>query len=315
MWCGLWIMKTNKTYKVRVPATTANIGSGFDVLGLSLSLYNEVHFTPEENRHFPDFTVTAEGEGVDQIPEGKDNVIIQAMAQTARKVGMALPGGHMHLVNRIPFARGLGSSSAAIVSGVYLANLLLGNRLGRRTMLDIAAAMEGHPDNAAPALLGGFVISMMDPDGVTSEKVQISPKWKAVVAIPDFELFTEKARAVLPKVYVREDTVHNVSAVSFLLAAFFQQNPEYLRLGLADRIHVPYRLPLIPGGAEVIAKAEKAGAYGATISGSGPTIIAFTDSGRAEAVGDAMREGFASRNISSRVLVLDFDDRGAHEMA
>ena len=303
-------MKINKTYKVAVPATTANIGSGFDVLGLSLSLYNEVHFISDENRHFPDFTVTAEGEGVDQIPEGKDNVIIQAMAQTARKVGMALPCGHMHLVNRIPFARGLGSSSAAIVSGVYLANLLLGNRLGRRTMLDIAAAMEGHPDNAAPALLGGFVISMMDHDGVTSEKVQISPKWKAVVAIPDFELLTEKARAVLPKVYVRED----MSAVSFLLAAFFQQNSEYLRLGLTDRIHVPYRLPLIPGGAEVIDKAEKAGAYGATISGSGPTIIAFTDSGRAEAVGDAMREGFASRNISSRVLVLDFDNRGAHDM-
>ena len=308
-------MSESKTYKISVPATTANIGSGFDVLGLSLSLYNEVHFTPDENQHFPDFTLTVEGEGVNQVPAGKDNLIIQAMAQTAKKIGMALPGGTMHLVNRIPFARGLGSSSAAIISGVYLANLILGNRLARRTMLDIAADMEGHPDNAAPALLGGFVISMMDKTGVTSEKVRISPAWKAVVAIPEFELLTEKARAVLPKVYVRDDTVHNVSSVSFLLAAFFQQNPEYLRIGLTDRIHVPYRLPLIPGGRQVIAKAEEAGAYGATISGSGPTIIAFTDEGRAETVGDAMREGFAEERIASRIEVLDFDDLGAHEIS
>lgn len=307
-------MTNKKTYRVSVPATTANIGSGFDVLGLSLSLYNEVHFTPDPSLHFPDFILTAEGEGVNEIPEGKDNIIIQAMAQTAKKIGKALPGGSMHLVNRIPFARGLGSSSAAIVSGVYLANLILGNRLTRQEMLDIAAGMEGHPDNAAPALLGGFVISMMDKDGVRSEKVQISPKWKAIVAIPDFELLTEKARAVLPKVYVRDDTVHNVSAVSFLLAAFFQQNPEYLKLGLADRIHVPYRLPLIPGGKEVILRAEKAGAYGVTISGSGPTMIAFGNEENAEAVSRAMKEGFATEGRKARTEILAFDDLGAHEI-
>lgn len=307
-------MEKTKTYKVRVPATTANIGSGFDVLGLSLALYNEVHFTPDYSRHFPDFTITAEGEGVNEIPEGKDNMIIQAMAQTAKRVGVALPGGYMHLVNRIPFARGLGSSSAAIVSGVYLANLLLGGKLSTQDMLDVAAGLEGHPDNAAPALLGGFVISMMDKNGVTSEKVKISPAWKAVVAIPDFELLTEKARAVLPKVYVRDDTVHNVSAVSFLLAAFFQQNPEYLRLGLADRIHVPYRLPLIIGGKDVIEEALAAGAYGVTISGSGPTMIAFSDEAHADAIGEAMKKGFAKSQMTSRIKVLDFDDLGAHEM-
>lgn len=305
---------TNKTYRISVPATTANIGSGFDVLGLSLALYNEVHFTPNEKLHFPDFTITAEGEGVNEIPEGKDNIIIQAMAQTAKKIGKSLPGGHMHLVNRIPFARGLGSSSAAIVSGVYLANLILNGGLSKEEMLNISAEMEGHPDNAAPALLGGFVISLMDKNGVTSEKVQISPKWKAIVAIPNFELLTEKARAVLPKVYVREDTVHNVSAVSFLLAAFFQQNPEYLKLGLADRIHVPYRLPLIPGGREAIELAESAGAYGVTISGSGPTMIAFGNEVSAASIGDAMKKGFELRGKKAITKILDFDDLGAHEI-
>lgn len=307
-------MMTSKTYRVSVPATTANIGSGFDVLGLSLALYNEVHFTPDADRHFPDFTVTAEGEGVNEIPEGKDNLIIQAMAQTAKKIGKALPGGTMHLVNRIPFARGLGSSSAAIVSGVYMANLVLDGHLSKEEMLAIAADMEGHPDNAAPALLGGFVISMMDKHGVTSEKVQISPKWKAIVAIPNFELLTEKARAVLPKVYVRDDTVHNVSAVSFLLAAFFQQNPEYLKIGLADRIHVPYRLPLIPGGREAIELAEAAGAYGVTISGSGPTMIAFGNEVSAGYIGEAMKKGFELHGKKAVTKILDFDDLGAHEI-
>lgn len=307
-------MEIKKLYKVAVPATTANIGSGFDVLGLSLSLYNEVVFEPDETRHFPDFTVTAEGEGVDELPPAKDNVIVQAMAQTAKKIGKALPGGTLRFLNQIPFARGMGSSSAAIVSGVYLANLVLGGTLSKLEMLDIAAEMEGHPDNVAPALLGGFVISQMDKDGVCSQKVRISPKWKAVVAIPDFELLTEKARAVLPKVYVRDDTVHNVSAVSFLLAAFFQQNPEFLKQGLADRIHVPYRLPLIEGGAEVIERAEAAGAYGTTISGSGPTMISFANEENAEEIGRAMKAGFAAKGHEARIEVLDFDDLGAHEI-
>lgn len=307
-------MKTKRVYRVRVPATTANIGSGFDVLGLSLALYNEVYFIPDFRRPFPDFQLTVEGEGVGEIPAAKDNIILQAMAETARHIGQALPGGTLHLVNRIPFARGLGSSSAAIVSGVYLSNLVLGRPLDKKAMLTIAANMEGHPDNVAPALLGGFVISQMSGDKVYSEKIQISPKWKAVVAIPDFELLTEKARAVLPKVYVREDTVHNISAVSFLLAAFFQQNPQYLKQGLSDRVHVPYRLPLISGGAEAMAAAEKAGSYGTTISGSGPTIISFTGEENAEQIAIAMGKGFREKGHEVRTEILDFDDLGAHEI-
>ena len=306
-------MKT-ETYHVAVPATTANIGSGFDVLGLSLALYNEAFFTPDETRRFPDISITAEGEGVGEMSCGADNIVLQAMARTAERIGRPLPGGALHLVNRIPFARGLGSSSAAIVSGVGLANRCLGAPLSKAEMLSIAAEMEGHPDNAAPAVFGGFVISMMDEAGVKSEKVSVSTDWKAVVAIPDFELLTEKARAALPHGYDRADAVHNVSAVSFLLAAFFQKDPSYLKLGMDDRIHVPYRLPLIPGGEAVIRQAEEAGAYGVTISGSGPTMIAFADEARAEAVGRAMQDGFASAGISSRTETLAFDDLGLHEI-
>lgn len=307
-------MTKNKQYHVAVPATTANIGSGFDVLGLSLALYNEAVFTVEEGLSFSDLTITAEGEGTDEMAYGPDNIVCQAMKRTAETIGKPLPGGHLHLINRIPFARGMGSSSAAIVAGVGLANLYFGEPLSKKEMLSIAADMEGHPDNAAPAVLGGFVISMMDEQGVRGETIPVSPEWQAVVAVPDFELLTKEARAVLPDSYSRKDAVHNIGAVSFLLAAFFQKKPEYLRIGLQDRIHVPYRLTLIPGGQEVVEQAEKAGAYGATISGSGSTMIAFTDRIHAEQVGIAMQQGFASAGISSRIMVLDFDRLGVHRL-
>lgn len=308
------MMTETKRFHVAVPATTANIGSGFDVLGLALSLYNEAVFTADESRAFPDVTITAEGEGLAEMSRGADNVVLQAMNRTAERVGRPLPGGTLHLVNRIPFARGLGSSSAAIVCGAALANLYFGSPLSKADLLSVAADMEGHPDNAAPAVYGGFVISMMDEAGVRGEKVSVASNWRAVAAVPDFELLTEKARQALPDRYSRTDAVHNVGAVSFLLAAFFLKNPAYLKIGLADRLHVPYRLPLIPGGQAVMDLAEEAGAYGATISGSGPTMIAFAPRGRTAEVGEAMRAGFAFAGIESRIEVLDFDDQGVHEI-
>lgn len=303
-------MIENKTYIVRVPATTANIGSGFDTLGMSLGLYNVVQFVPVKGMKLEDTDIRAEGEGADQITSGMDNMIIKAMAETAEQAGKEIPGGHMYLINRIPFARGLGSSSAALASGVFLANMLMGEPFNRTEILNITADMEGHPDNAAPAILGGFCMALLKDGKVTAESIDIPSHWKAVVTIPDFELHTEKARAVLPKSYSRSDAVHNIGAVSFLMAAFMYQKPEYLKFGLDDCIHVPYRLDLIPGARQVIANAVYSGAYGATISGSGPTIIAFAPVDAAEKVGQAMVEGFHSANMDARYLILDFDQSG-----
>ena len=291
-------MARGKTYIVHVPATTANIGSGFDTLGMSLGLYNVVQFVPDENVKLEDTMIDAEGEGVDQITTGLDNMIIKAMDVTASKAGRTLPGGSMYLINRIPFARGLGSSSAALASGVFLANLLMGEPFNRKELLDITAEMEGHPDNAAPAILGGFCMALIENGNVVAERIDIPSQWKAVVAIPDFELHTEKARAVLPTSYVRSDVVHNIGAVSFLMAAFMYH------------VHVPYRLGLIPGSEEVIRSSVKAGAYGATISGSGPTIIAFSPSDKAHLVGESMVSTFKHHGITSSYIVLDFDQSG-----
>lgn len=310
MWYGLWKMEENRTYIVRVPATTANIGSGFDTLGISLGLYNVVQFIPQSQMDLPDTIITAEGEGKDQIEYGLDNMIIKAMYETARIAGKTLPGGKMHLINRIPFARGLGSSSAALASGVFLANLLMDQPFSREEILNITADMEGHPDNAAPAILGGFCMAVIKNGKVIAERIDIPSSWKAVVTIPDFELHTEKARDVLPKVYKREDVVYNIGAVSFLMAGFMYQKPEYLQWGLDDRIHVPYRLNLIPGSRQVISKAEKAGAFGVTISGSGPTMIAFAPADKSDEIGLAMVSGFEEAHISSRYMILSFDQTG-----
>ena len=186
----------------------------------------------------------------------------------------------------------------------------MGEPFDRKEILNITAEMEGHPDNAAPAILGGFCMALLKDGHVTAESIDIPSHWKAVVTIPDFELHTEKARAVLPKTYSRSDAVHNIGAVSFLMAAFMYQKPEYLKFGLDDCIHVPYRLDLIPGSRQVIANAMYSGAYGATISGSGPTIIAFAPAEKAHMVGEAMVDGFRSAKMTARYLVLDFDQNG-----
>lgn len=303
-------MEQNKTYIVRVPATTANIGSGFDTLGISLGLYNVVQFIPQEGISLKDTVITAEGEGRDEIESGLDNMILRAMDQTARIAGKTIPGGKMHLINRIPFARGLGSSSAALASGVFLANLLMDTPFSREEILNITASMEGHPDNAAPAILGGFCMAIIKDGKVIAERIDIPSRWKAIVTIPDFELHTEKARAVLPVSYKREDVVHNIGAVSFLMAGFMYQKPEYLQWGLDDRVHVPYRLDLIPGSQQVISRAASAGAFGTTISGSGPTMISFALEEKAEAIGAAMVTGFKESGISSRYIILNFDQTG-----
>lgn len=300
----------NPFYAVRVPATTANLGSGFDTLGMALTLYNEVYFTPDEKAE--DIIVSAEGEGAGEIPSGRKNMIVHAMDHTAGILGITVPGGRMQLFNRIPLARGLGSSSAALAAGIYLANMIAGEPLSRMDMLRIAADMEGHPDNAAPAVLGGFCMAVIEEEGVMAERVQIPTDWSAVVAIPAFELMTEKARAVLPTELSRQDAVHNIGSVSFLLASFFFQNPALMRRGMEDRIHVPYRMDLIPGAKEAMDHAYEAGAYGATISGSGPTIIAFAAKGDARAVGEAMVKGFREKGIAARSEILGFDTEGVH---
>ena len=283
---------------VKVPATSANIGSGFDALGLALSLYNEVSFRKTDEGGL---SLVVEGLGQGKITtDFERNLVGQAMLRAALVNGKTLPeNGVITLFNRIPLARGLGSSSAAVVGGLLLGNELTGRGMDENQILHEATLMEGHPDNAAPALLGGLCMS------VTDEKKKVSVQTFAldeglsfITVSPDKEVRTADARAVLPQTIDYHAAVFNVAHVAFLVGAFIGKRYDLLRTGLQDKLHMPYRLPLIPGGAEALAAAEKAGAVGATVSVSGSTLIAFAVKGE-EQIAQAMKDVFKSVGLAS----------------
>ena len=294
---------------VQIPATTANVGSGFDALGIALTLYNDIYFSVQPDKS--EITVEIEGLGKDEITTVfEENMVGQAMLAVAEKAGCNLPGGVLTLVNRIPPARGLGSSSAALAGGIVLGDALTGAGLSREEMLGLAARMEGHPDNVAPALYGGMCASIMMDDRTITNSLPLDDDLFFVVVSPEVEVSTHEARQVLPQVIDYKSAVFNVSRVSFLITSLLMKRYEGLAMGLEDKLHVPYRIKLIPGGEAVLVAAREAGAVGAAISGSGSTLIAFvTDDGKA--VMTAMVQAFEAQGIASSAYVLKCCHTGA----
>lgn len=254
--------------RVRVPATSANVGAGFDALGLAVGLYNTATF--ELRPQGLEITAT---DGT-QVPTGRSNLIYRAVRTVFDQVGEKLPGLRILQTNAIPMARGLGSSSACIVAGILGADALLGHKLTRRQMLTLATAIEGHPDNVAPAMLGGFVTSAYDEGQVYSVKKEISKNLAFAAFVPSFGLLTEKARAALPQAVPYRDAVYNLSRAALATAAFCDGDYELLEVATKDALHQQYRLPLIPGGEKVFDLARRLDAYAVYISGAGPTIMA-----------------------------------------
>ncbi len=253
--------------KVTVPATSANVGAGFDSLGLALSLYNEFTFTPSDRVRIVPIDDA-------RIPLGPNNLVYRSARAVYDQLGIPLMGLTITQSNAIPITRGLGSSSACIVAGILGANALLGDKLTRQQMLTLATAIEGHPDNVAPALLGGFVISVYDEGQVYTVKKDIDEDLAFAAFIPDFRLLTSKARAVLPQMVPHKDAVYNLSRSALATAAFCEGNYALLGVATKDALHQQYRLPLIEGGDEVLDLAQDLGALGVYISGAGPTIVA-----------------------------------------
>ena len=253
--------------KVTVPATSANVGAGFDALGLALSLHNTV--TLEESDR-----IDIQSSDGSLIPTGTSNLVYRSARAVFDQLGQPLPGICIRQENPIPMARGLGSSSACIVAGILGANALLGSPLTPRQMLTLATSIEGHPDNVAPAMLGGFVTSVYDEGQVYSARKAINEELAFAAFIPNFKLLTEKARAALPKTVERADAVYNLSSAALATAAFCDGDYELLKVATKDALHQQYRLPLIPGGERVFELAWDLGAYAVYISGAGPTIMA-----------------------------------------
>ncbi len=253
--------------KILVPATSANVGAGFDALGLALSLHNTV--TMEE---WDKLDIMASDGSL--VPTGTSNLIYRSAKAVYGQLGKPIKGLRIRQENPIPMARGLGSSSACIVAGILGANALLGNPLTKRQMLTLATSIEGHPDNVAPAMLGGFVSSVFDEGQVFTARKEINEELAFAAFIPNFKLLTEKARAALPKTVDRRDAVYNLSRAALATAAFCDGDYELLRVATKDALHQQYRLPLIPGGERVFEIAWDLGAYAVYISGAGPTIMA-----------------------------------------
>ncbi len=255
--------------RVRVPATSANMGSGFDSIGVALDMHNEVLF--EESDHIDISCITGH-----DINTTEQNLIYQCASVVYKTVGRPMKGLKIVEACHIPMVRGLGSSSACTVAGLLGANALLGDPLSPDTIIDLAAQIEGHPDNSTPALRGGFVAAMVENGKVWQVRVPISGSVSFCVFVPNFELKTEKARAVLPKTVTREDAIFNLGRAALLAGSLVTGDLHNIRVATADRLHQQYRLPLIPEGAEIMEMADSLGALGVYISGAGPSIVAIT---------------------------------------
>ncbi|MDO5602157.1 MAG: homoserine kinase [Oscillospiraceae bacterium] len=252
---------------VTVPATSANLGSGFDSLGLALSLYNTVEM--EESEQLDIYSMDGSF-----VPKTEQNMIYRTARRVYEECGRPFTALRLGQRNPIPMARGLGSSSACIAAGIAGANALLGGPLTPEDMLALACEIEGHPDNVAPALLGGFVSSVMEDGKVYTVRRDISRELSFAAFIPNFKLLTEKARAALPRQVDHRDAVYNVSRAALCAAAFCEERYELLSVATGDKLHQQYRLPLIPGGARIMEMAREQGALASFVSGAGPTILA-----------------------------------------
>jgi len=290
-----------------VPATSANLGPAFDCIGLALDIWNEVYFTfggRTEN-------VTIEGEGMDSLPRDRSNLILRAAARLAAESGSALPAAiEMNCRNSIPISSGLGSSSGAVMTGLLAAKTFLNIDLSNERLLALAAEFEGHADNAAACLLGGLVVVI--PHGQTwlAEKVPM-PVLKAVVALPQINLSTQQARAVLPKSTSFHDAIANIGCTALLVHALREGQLELLGQAMQDRLHQPHRLELIPGAQAALQAAYEAGASGAALSGAGPSLIAFAEEGLEE-TGAAMQSAFTVAGCPCRLFFTRSTQDGAY---
>lgn len=286
-------MPRTPTITVAVPATTSNLGPGFDVLGLALDLWNTVTVTPAA-----DGQVTVTGEGRDRLPQDARNRVVQAFRWTFRQVGQAPPPGvHLHCHNRVPVGSGLGSSAAAVLAGMAAALAWMGRPLDRAQLLAWAVEWEDHPDNAAPALYGGLVAAGLNEAGHPWVlPLEVHPFWtqkaRLVLALPQVDFPTQEARRVLPRRIPLPDAVFNLAHTLKVVEALRRGDPDLLREGMTDRWHQPYRLPLIPGAAEAMQAARAAGAVAVMLSGAGPSVLAWVV-GDPNPVEAAMAQAFA----------------------
>jgi homoserine kinase len=289
---------------VRVPASSANLGPGFDALGVALGIYLECRFRPGS-----ELSIRAGGRDANCISTGSDNLIWQTALAVAANARLPISPIELHIENQIPLGKGLGSSAAALTAGVVIADRLLGLGWKPLRILDEAARLEGHPDNVAACVLGSIVASAIDEGGVArAVRVALPPRFGLAIVVPDFVLPTSKAREVLPACYTREDAIFNVQRAALLIAALATGATTAFPTALEDRFHQPYRLELVPGLADIL-KLRAPGLLGCALSGAGPSILVFFERG-CEQVCDLIRQVFALHGHASEVLFANVAECG-----
>jgi homoserine kinase len=307
-------MSISSTVTVTVPATTANIGPGFDCIGAALTLYNQFKFTSLDSSSSAELIIEVVGTEAHLVKTDETNLVYKAFAKFYEHLRQTPPPVQIEISLGVPLARGLGSSATAIVGGLVAANQLAGAPLDRSEVMKRAIAIEGHPDNVVPALIGGCQLAASGGDVLKAWEICDIP-WHSnivpVIAIPNFELSTQAARRVLPNDISRADAIFNIAHLGLLLRGLETGRGDWLRTALQDRLHQPYRQALIPGYDAVNAAALKAGAYGMAISGAGPTLIALVDSPGAEAVATAMVNAWKAEGILAEARSLSLDTEGA----
>ena len=298
--------------RVKAPATTANMGPGYDCLGMALDVWNTIEVEVLDSGE-PVVEVTGEGAG--ELGTGRDNLVYRSMEFLFQDAGQEMPLVRIRCDNAIPLARGMGSSAAAIAGGLVAANAICSQDYTPNDLLEMAATIEGHPDNVAAAVLGGMqlVISDKTEEGsrLYAVSINVPPELHAVVFVPQVRIATEDARAVLPEKVTVADAVHNMGRVGLLVASMATNHPEYLAIATQDLLHQPYRQPLFPAMKVIFKAALDAGALGVFLSGSGSTVLALTQ-GREMTVAYEMAEAARQASVEGNVSVTQPTVRGAH---
>jgi homoserine kinase len=298
---------------ITVPASTSNLGASFDACGLALSLYLRVTVEGRADR----FEIEAAGEGAEAMPRNESNLIARVARFAARSRGRGIDGARLRVENQIPLARGLGSSSAAIIAGISIYEALAGDRLSEEEVFACALNFEEHGDNLAPSLQGGLVVVCVVERGATRSLVTVKRAWpdevKVVLAIPDFEMETAKMRAVLPESVPRRDAVFNLQRAAMLQAAVSERRFDLLSEALRDRLHQPFRAPLGKGLGDVLRLNDETALYkgllGVAISGAGSTVAAFATGGCRDIAAE-IEARFAASGVQARTLEASVDNRG-----
>ena len=293
---------------VHVPATTANLGPGFDCLGLALQIWNTI--VVEESIKPPEVRLRGH---LENLATDRSNLTLRAMEELFQRGRMRFPNVRVTMTNRIPVGRGLGSSAAAITGGLVAANAWAREKFSHDNLLALATELEGHPDNVSAALLGGLTIVIREGENTFAARVRPPRGWRAILFIPEHTLSTKFAREILPQQIAREDAIYNIGRAALLVRAFSAGDVRGLDLAMGDRLHEPYRARLVPGMGELCQAARRAGAHGVALSGAGPSMVAFasTEQGAAR-VARAFERCARKLKIVGAARIVGLSARGAY---